>query len=49
MERRCRCYGAGCKKNKSLGDSIKKHIFHKNVVKSLKKVQVRVSGDDNWM
>jgi hypothetical protein len=38
---------SGVQKNKSLGDSIKKHIFHKNVVKSLKKVQVRVSGDDN--
>ncbi|XP_044263140.1 rho GTPase-activating protein 19 isoform X4 [Tribolium madens] len=28
---------SGVQKNKSLGDSIKKHIFHKSVVKSLKK------------
>ncbi|XP_063913010.1 rho GTPase-activating protein 19 isoform X3 [Zophobas morio] len=28
-------------KNKSLGDSIKKHIFHKSVVKSLKKAHLR--------
>ncbi|XP_063913007.1 rho GTPase-activating protein 19 isoform X1 [Zophobas morio] len=34
-------------KNKSLGDSIKKHIFHKSVVKSLKKAHLRVSSEDS--
>lgn len=38
---------SGVQKNKSLGDSIKKHIFHKSVVKSLKKGSVRVSSEEN--
>ncbi|RZC31864.1 RhoGAP domain containing protein, partial [Asbolus verrucosus] len=38
---------SGVQKNKSLGDSIKKHIFHKSVAKSLKKVQVRVNSEEN--